>query len=244
MFEITYQRYDKFGYEIKGWDYLSNHFWRFFSIPIARLLTKTTILPEQVLFFSFSLGLAAAILYSLEFNNSTMIGSLLFSFFWLFDYVDGDLARLKSKISYLGDWLDSLAGKIVTVFVYIGVAIHCSHTEDSVVVWILVYLLLGAYYIFGMLEKKIAYIKQKIVVNKANEGDKIICSKRSIMKFFVHEIANGQNNLYFFLIIGGLLNKLYETLIFSLIYAWLFVLLIVYLNYREIVSWEKKCQNK
>jgi phosphatidylglycerophosphate synthase len=230
---VTFKKYDKYGYLIKGFDYLSNRFLRFFSIPIARKLSRTNIRPEVVAIFSLILAVLSFILYSFGNRICVLYASLIFFVAWILDCVDGDLARLTSKVSCLGDWLDSTIGKIITILLYSGVCFGLAR-NNSPSVWVFGFLIISGFYISGMVSYKIKLIKfKKDAFTKDNKNQES-SEERSILRTIVREITVGHNLLYYAVIFGGLLNILYEIIVLSAIYIWLFTALTIFNSYRTV----------
>jgi len=77
------------------------------AISVARVLAKTKITPNQITVGSFFLFIPLAMYLfaqgSYLFNVIALVLCYLAS---LFDYVDGEVARLKGMSSPLGEWLD------------------------------------------------------------------------------------------------------------------------------------------
>jgi len=95
----------------------------FFSIRIVRFLYNKSITPNQITVFSIILSFVSAYYFSLGTNNSCLVGAFLLELFYIFDSVDGQLARAKGLSSYGGKYLDIFCNFLVPPVVLFGVGI-------------------------------------------------------------------------------------------------------------------------
>ena len=120
---------------------------RKFSGPIARLISKTSITPNQItLFRIFVISFFASLFFAQEDYFSSLIGLFLSYSVAFLDFVDGDLARKKSLESKFGDWLDhKLAEPIVGTFILLGLSVKLIKSSDNLSTLILVVLTVVTY---------------------------------------------------------------------------------------------------
>jgi phosphatidylglycerophosphate synthase len=86
--------------------------WRF-SSPITRLLSYTSIRPNQITLVGSLAGLMAAVLV-LRGGWAAVAGAgVLLQLHSIFDSCDGEMARLRFQGSRLGQWLDSVCDDVV-----------------------------------------------------------------------------------------------------------------------------------
>ena len=97
---------------------VTKYFYRKFSRPTARILYKLNFEPNQVTFISFILGILSGIIF---YYRMFLFGLVVLFISEILDCADGDLARLKKKVSKKGEFLDSFLDKIVEVFVFYGI---------------------------------------------------------------------------------------------------------------------------
>lgn len=243
MWNIKYKKYDKFGFEIKGYDYLNNQFWRFFSIPIARKLAMLKINPIFIATLSFIFGISSCVLFLGFSKSSNLLATLCFSIFWLLDYTDGDLARISSKVSMLGGWVDSIIGKIITPAIYISISANYYNSHKTSLVWILAYTILSCYYVFGMVEKKTSelILKHEGNIGLSHEHKKKNNFKvRGLFRSIAHEVTNGHNTLYLMIIFFGFINRLDLLISFSAFYAIFITFYTLYNSYKTIDKYNKQ----
>jgi len=84
---------------------------------------------NQVTLLSFLVGLISCVFFLTGFYGS-IIGALLFNIFFVFDGVDGNIARLTGTTSFYGKYLDSKVGMTMDVlpYLFIGVGLY-SHPD-------------------------------------------------------------------------------------------------------------------
>jgi len=100
----------------------------FLSIRIVRLLYNKSITPNQVTVLSIILSFVSAFSFSLGSNVSCLVGAFLLELFYIFDAVDGQLARAKGLSSHGGKYLDVFCNFLVPPVVLFGVGIGVLRT--------------------------------------------------------------------------------------------------------------------
>ena len=100
--------------------YASRYINRRISDPIAKLLTRTRITPNQISWAAF--GLAALSFLSFIYNWNIAAG-LLAQLSSIIDGVDGSLARLKGMSSAFGGFLDSILDRYADILIILGLVI-------------------------------------------------------------------------------------------------------------------------
>ena len=85
--------------------FVSTHINRRFSRPIARLLSKTPITPNQISFLSFVVAIGSLSLFMTGHNIWAGIAVQTSS---ILDGVDGDLAHIKNMQSKFGGFFDAI----------------------------------------------------------------------------------------------------------------------------------------
>jgi len=101
------------------WKYpVTKYFYRKFSKPIARILYKLKFEPNQVTLLSFLLGILSGFIF---YYKMFLFGLVILFISEILDCADGDLARLKKKVSKKGEFMDSFLDRIVEAFVFYGI---------------------------------------------------------------------------------------------------------------------------
>jgi CDP-L-myo-inositol myo-inositolphosphotransferase len=103
------------------------------SEPMARLLAKTRVTPNQVSWASFGIAILSFISFVLGQN---ITGGLLVQLSSIVDGVDGDLARLKGMTSEFGGFLDSVLDRYVDILVVLGLTLWSVSHESYAGIWL------------------------------------------------------------------------------------------------------------
>ena len=121
---------------VKGADgFFTTFFVSTYSRYIARWAARRGLTPNQVTLFSIGLGVVAAACFANAERWSMVVGAILVYFAFVFDCVDGQLARYTRQFSKLGAWLDSIFDRSKEYVVFAGLAIGASRTGDPA--WLL-----------------------------------------------------------------------------------------------------------
>ncbi len=101
------------------------HFIRYISIYLTKLLLYTRITPNQITVFWSILGIIGATLFIINSYITNIIATLLLILTFTLDKTDGQIARYKKKFSRKGLELDWSAGRayplLTLVFITLGV---------------------------------------------------------------------------------------------------------------------------
>lgn len=93
---------------------------RHISTRITSILVNTKVDPNMVTLFSVILALISAVFFLKADHLSLVIGSLFLNLSYVFDCVDGELARYKKLNSNFGAWWDSICDRISECAVFTG----------------------------------------------------------------------------------------------------------------------------
>jgi len=113
--------------------YVSRYINRRISDPIAKLLARTRITPNQISFTSF--GLAVLSFLSFIYNWNIAAG-LLAQLSSIIDGVDGSLARLKGMSSDFGGFLDSILDRYADILIILGLTMWAASNEVYPYIWL------------------------------------------------------------------------------------------------------------
>jgi phosphatidylglycerophosphate synthase len=100
---------------------------RRFSRPLASLLARTPVTPNQVSVFSV---LVAALGAALLLINQTLLAAVAIQASSIIDGVDGDLARRKGMSSRFGAIFDAILDRYADAVIILGMAIWAEQHED------------------------------------------------------------------------------------------------------------------
>ncbi|GGM65996.1 hypothetical protein GCM10010106_10050 [Thermopolyspora flexuosa] len=109
---------------VKGADgFFTTFFVSTYSRFIARWAARRGLTPNQVTLFSITLGVASAACFATGTRAGAVAGAVLIYFAFVFDCVDGQLARYARKFGVLGAWLDATFDRFKEYVVFAGLAI-------------------------------------------------------------------------------------------------------------------------
>jgi hypothetical protein len=102
-------------------------FTTFFVSPYSRFVARAAahagITPNQVTVFSLFVGALAAAAFGTGERWGLIAGAVLLQVAFMFDCVDGQLARYTRNFSRFGAWLDSILDRLKEYLVYAGLAV-------------------------------------------------------------------------------------------------------------------------
>ncbi len=113
--------------------YISRHLNRKLSEPVARLLAKTKITPNQVSWAAFGIAVLSFVSFIL---NQHIVGGLLVQLSSIVDGVDGSLARLKGMTSAFGGFLDSMLDRYADILIVLGLTLWSVSHETYPGIWL------------------------------------------------------------------------------------------------------------
>ena len=117
--------------------YISRHINRKMSEPMARLLAKTRVTPNQVTWAAFGIVLLSLVSCVLGYN---IIAGLLIQLSAIVDCVDGSLARLKNMTSEFGGFLDSVLDRYADILIVLGLTLWSLSYETYFGIWLVGFL--------------------------------------------------------------------------------------------------------
>jgi len=113
--------------------YISKHINRKMSEPMARLLAKTKVTPNQMTWAAFGIALLSFVSFVLG-NN--IIAGLLVQLSSVVDGTDGSLARLKGRTSEFGGFLDSVLDRYADILIVLGLTLWSLSHEAYSGIWL------------------------------------------------------------------------------------------------------------
>jgi len=113
--------------------YISKHINRKMSEPMARLLAKTQVTPNQMTWAAFGIALLSFVSFILGYN---IIAGLLVQLSSIVDGIDGSLARLKGMTSEFGSFLDSVLDRYADILIVLGLTIWSLAHETYPGIWL------------------------------------------------------------------------------------------------------------
>ena len=112
--------------------------------PFVRLLSHTSITPNQVTFMGVVVSVLSAFAFAQGTYIQSVLGALIFFVAGLFDEMDGMLARIKFMESPRGTWLEGFADGLSYLLLFAAITIGLRRHYGKVAVVVGLVLLVGA----------------------------------------------------------------------------------------------------
>tara|TARA_B100002003_G_scaffold107522_1_gene99845 strand:- start:175 stop:825 length:651 start_codon:yes stop_codon:yes gene_type:complete len=189
--------------------YISKHINRKMSEPMARLLAKTKVTPNQMTWAAFGIALLSFVSFVLGYN---LIAGLLVQLSSIVDGIDGSLARLKGMTSEFGGFLDSVLDRYADILIVLGLTLWSVSHETYSGIW-----LAGMLAITGTI--CISYTRARISPNHRhlfNKGLKSLASRD--IRLFLIMLGAVIGQAYFCLVAIAVLTNL--VIFYRLIYMY------------------------
>lgn len=108
---------------IQGNVWYARNFARKISIYFTKLLLYTRITANQTTFLFILIGIVAALLFIFGDCWHVLGGAIVLQLWYIFDHVDGEIARYRKQTSLTGVYLDCMAHFIVHPLVFMGITL-------------------------------------------------------------------------------------------------------------------------
>ena len=116
--------------------YISTYLNRPISTRLSTWLVSSSVTPDQITLFSFTVSLVGAWFFALEGYGTGLLGAFLVQFASIVDGCDGEVARLKHLASPRGGWLDTILDRYSDLAVALAVTYAYSTVHPDPLVWI------------------------------------------------------------------------------------------------------------
>ena len=187
--------------------YISKYVNRKASEPMAQLLAKTRITPNQMSWAAFGIALLSFISFVFGWN---IIGGLLAQLSSIVDGIDGSLARLKGAVSTFGGFLDSVLDRYADILIVLGLTLWSLSNESYAGIWIAGFLAIAGTIC-------ISYTRARVGSNHRHLFDKGLASLASRdIRLFLIMLGAIAGQAYFCLIAIAALTNL--VVFYRLIY--------------------------
>jgi len=117
--------------------FISKHINRRLSEPIARMLARTSLTPNQATWGAFGIAALSFASFVLGYN---ILGGILAQLCSIADGIDGSLARLKGMASVFGSFLDSVFDRYADALIVLGMTLWSLSYEGYPQVWLVGFL--------------------------------------------------------------------------------------------------------
>ena len=153
-----------------------------FSGPCAnvflRLIADVKLIsPNLVTTFSLILCIVAAVLISYGIPKYLIIGGILLQLVFVFDCLDGQLARYRNHSSNFGAWYDRVTDRVKDFLIYFSIALGHFNVYDDWKIWPLAMTSLFFVYLFDY------YVNQDIKLEPKSVSQAGAKSKSSFISF-------------------------------------------------------------
>ena len=188
----------------------------YFYNPIAfwistRILLNTSLTPNQLTMIGLILAVIASFLMATGRYPYLIAAALLLQIVYIFDCMDGEIARLKKMCSNFGAWLDGTTDLFKMVLYYFALGMGYYQQSGKVEAWFLVSLLVSSRFLLNSIIKGIEQIFGQQVY-KAIDSAKIysIGARFGIEPQF---LTFSDDIKYFLISLGVILGQLKLTMI-------------------------------
>lgn len=117
--------------------FISKHINRKLSEPIARMLARTRLTPNQATWGAFGIAALSFASFVMGYN---ILGGILAQLSSIADGIDGSLARLKGMSSAFGSFLDSVLDRYADALIVLGMTLWALSHEGYPLVWLVGFL--------------------------------------------------------------------------------------------------------
>ena len=189
--------------------YISKYVNRKVSEPVAQLLAKTRLTPNQATWGAFGIALLSFISFIFGQN---IIGGLLAQLSSIVDGIDGSLARLKGMSSTFGGFLDSILDRYADILIVLGLTLWSLSHETYPGIWLAGFLAAGGTIC-------VSYTRARIGPEHSHLFDKGLKSLASRdIRLFLIMLGGITGQAYFCLIVIAILTNL--VVFYRLIYIY------------------------
>lgn len=182
---------------------LAKYLKRPISTSITKYMSKIKIVtPNVITVLSFIFSIFAGIFVLKNGYINLVIGAILSQIGFILDACDGELARLKYKISFFGGWIDTILDKFSESFLLLCIMfnIYNKNNVDAVIV-------LGFLSIFGILLKDFISEKYKYLLIIRNSIEKYnFKASRNIRIYIIFIFLMINKPLFILVLISVIVN--------------------------------------
>ena len=189
--------------------YISKYVNRKASEPVARLLAKTKITPNQMTWAAFGVALLSFASFILGQN---IIGGILVQLSSIVDGIDGSLARMKGMVSPFGGFLDSVLDRYADILILLGLTLWSLSRETYPGIWLAGFLAIAGTICVSYTRARISSEHRHLF----DKGFKSLASRD--IRLFLIMLGGITGQAYFCLIIIAALTNL--VVFYRLIYIY------------------------
>lgn len=188
--------------------FISKHINRRLSEPIAGLLSRTRVTPNQTTWVAFGIAIASCSVFVMGLN---IVGGILAQLSSIADGVDGGLARRKNISSQFGSLLDAILDRYADAAIVLGMTLWSLAHETYPAIW-----LVGFAAIVGTLT--VSYSRARISPESRSFFDRGLASLASRdIRLFIIMLGGVTGQGYFCLLLIACLTN--AVVFYRLAYA-------------------------
>jgi len=203
---------------------------RWLSWYVTGLICDLPISANQVTVFSFMLQLLGCVVLVVCSWPWNILSVLLIYLAFVFDCVDGNLARYRKQSSMGGCFLDSLGHSIIPALIILSVGIAAAFSEPSTF-WAGIYFMCGfSASFFFMAQQQISVKKDYIVQKYGNDDDDVNGGGFSLVSL----LAVPTFNLTEFILVAVVFNVLNWLIVFYALFIPLRYLGAIYFYFKAL----------
>ncbi len=189
--------------------YISKYVNRKASEPVARLMAKTKITPNQMTWATFGVALLSFVSFIFGQN---IIGGILVQLSSIVDGIDGSLARMKGMVSPFGGFLDSVLDRYADILILLGLTLWSLSHETYPGIWLAGFLAIAGTICVSYTRARISSEHRHLF----DKGFKSLASRD--IRLFLIMLGGITGQAYFCLIIIAALTNL--VVFYRLIYVY------------------------
>jgi len=194
--------------------FISRHINRKLSEPVAKLLARTRLTPNQATWGAFGIAVLSFVSFALGQN---ILGGVLAQLSSIADGIDGSLARLKGMTSLFGGFLDSVLDRYADALIVLGMILWSLARGGYQGIWLVGFLAIAGTF-------SISYTRACIDPEHRRLFDKGFAS-----------IASRDIRL-FLVMVGGIVGQIYFCLLAIAVLTNVVVLYRLVYSYRRLHS--------
>ena len=199
--------------------FFATFLFRKISIRITKYVAMTELTPNQITFFSFLLVLISIIFL---FTGHLITAGILYFLSYVFDNVDGEIARLKNKQSNSGFLFDSTLDRVKEGIIFFALMIYTGY-------WITGFIAFFSIYMTNMVVESIGK-RDKFTLGEVHAN---IFNKTKFKRSFLTSGIDMQ----VMIISGGLiLNQILLSLIYFIVIQniyWIAIFILVFRGWKK-----------
>ena len=225
--------------------------YRLISIYITKLFLYTPITANQVTILSIVVGAIAVWLFTDGSYWKSVTGAVLFLCYHILDLVDGEVARYRGNSSAAGMFLDEFGHPLLNSSVFAAISLGFYHTnQDPRVFLVALVVVISLGVIYATLSNKLFILYSNERIGIYNSGEPY-AKARGWLRLYLYikslvrnpRFWTRSNFMWLFwastgiahlLLIFSLLNMTYIVLLIYAVIAPIYLIWILYLNFREL----------